>query len=93
MRRKRLTNEELAQSLLVGANRLFDDRVALRQDHDALQNAYEDATGVWNTDLHADPEVKETRDSLHRLDWQIGEVARSMERLARHIQTKARRSR
>jgi hypothetical protein len=87
MAKRRLTEAELAQNLFDAANRLFDGRVELRRDYDRLADAYGDASG-FTSHLYADPEVKATRDAVHRLDGDIGEVARSMERLARRLKTK-----
>jgi len=70
--------------MFTGADRLFNCRSTMRTDEDILQDAYDDATGAASQ-LYADPLVKQTKDSMYRLDHEIGEVARNMEHLARTL--------
>ena len=81
--KKRPSNAEIVEQLFASANRLFDSRVALRRDHDVLQQAYDDASGIYVKDMYADPDVRETRDTIESLEHSIGQVARQMEYLAR----------
>ena len=83
--RSRLTKEQIIESLMKGADRLFSERVSLRDDSGMLQDAYDDATGLVTHDMYANPQVKKTRDMLYELDHMIGNVAREMEFLARNL--------
>ena len=85
----RLTGDRIVERLFASANRIYDERVALRRDHDMLADAYDDATGLVTQDLYGKSEVKKVRDEIHKLDQMIGETARSMEHLARLIKKKA----
>lgn len=84
--RSKLTEVEIADGLFKAADALFTFRGrVLREQHDILQDAYDDATGLVTHNMYADPEVKKTRDAMHQLDQTIGEVARQMEWLARDL--------
>ena len=82
-----MTKEQISAQLFASANRLFDGRVELRHDHDILADAYDDATGLVTHDMYANPAVKQTRDMIHKLDGEIGMVAREMEFLARTLKS------
>ncbi len=81
----KFTKEQIAKRMFTSADRLFSDRVELRRDHDILQDAYDDPTGLVTLDLYANKDVKETKDAIHKLDWEIGRMARQMEYLGRQL--------
>lgn len=86
--RSKLTKEQIMERLFKSADRLFSERVGLREDYDVLEDAYDDATGLVTKEMYADPLVKTTRDMIHELDQDIGKVARQMEHLARELKKK-----
>lgn len=81
---KHYTDDKIIDRLLSGAEALFNARANMRREHDMLQDVYGDATSA-GPGLYADPFVKQTRDMIHALDREIGDVARQMEHLAREI--------
>jgi inosine/xanthosine triphosphate pyrophosphatase family protein len=84
----KLTKEQISERLMKGADALFKARGAMRDDSTMLQDALDDATGVVTKDMYGDPLVKETRDKMDNLDHLIGDCARQMEHLARHLKKK-----
>lgn len=88
------TSASIVVMLKARVEKLLNMRVEIRKDWDRLHALYEDATGGYGGGTssqagdfpgHADPTVKEARDSLHALDNQIGDTYRLLENLERKI--------
>jgi hypothetical protein len=77
--------QNISERMVTSADRLFNSRIDLRRDHDVLQDAYDDASGVHTQELYGNPDVKQTKDMIYTLDGVIGTTARQMEHLARVI--------